>query len=204
MPAPSTPPRDPRVDAYIAAAPAYAQPILVHLRDVVHAACPDVVETTKWSRPFFDYRGSPLCFMSAFKAHCGFGFWRGKELDGLPQQDGGEGMGHFGRLTSLADLPSTRALTMFIEAAMKLAETDAKPVRAKAPPRADVDLPADLATALEDVPAAAGHFAAFSPSARREYIQWVVEAKRAETRATRIATTVAWVAEGKTRHWKYQ
>ena len=179
--------RDARVDAYIAQAPAYAQPILAHLRDVVHAACPDVVEVTKWSRPFFDYRGAPLCFMSAFKSHCGFGFWRGKELDGLPHRDGGEGMGHFGRLASLADLPPKRELTAFVRAAMKLAETDEKPVRAKAAPRPDAGMPGDLAQALNAVPAAAEHFAAFGPGARREYIDWVV-----------------WSAEGKTHDWKYR
>ena len=196
--------RNPRFDAYIADAAPFARPILAHLRDVVHAACPEVVETIKWSRPFFDYRGGTLCFMSAFKAHCALGFWRGKELDGLPQQQGEDGMGHFGRIGSVDDLPSRRELTRHIKAAMKLAESTTKPVRARAAPKADAALPDDLQHALRKVPAAAKHFAGFSPSAKREYIDWICEAKRAETRASRIASTVEWSADNKTRNWKYQ
>ena len=202
----TTPPpsRDPRFDAYIAEAAPFARPILAYLRDVVHTACPEVVETIKWSRPFFDYRGGTLCFMSAFKSHCGFGFWRGKELDGVPQQQGEDGMGHFGRIGSIDDLPPKRALTGHIKAAMKLAESDPKPVRAKAAPKAEAAMPDDLLQALQRVAAAAKHFAAFSPSAKREYIDWICEAKRPETRASRIASTVEWSADHKTRHWKYQ
>ena len=201
---PSEASREPRIDAYIAAAPAFARPILEHLRDVVHAACPDVVETIKWSRPFFDHRGGTLCFMSAFKGHCGFGFWRAKEMEGLPFNVGEAGMGQFGKLLTVADLPPKRALVRFIHAAMALDESGVKAARPKAAPKAALAIPGDLAAALEGHAAAAKHFAAFSPGAKREYIEWIVEAKREATRASRIASTIEWSAEGKTRHWKYQ
>ena len=189
----------PRFDAYVADAAPFARPILVHLCAVVHAACPEVEETIRWSRPFFDYRGSTLCMMSALEAHCGFGFWRGREMEGLPQQERGEGIGQFGRIGSNEDLPSKRALTAFIKAAMKLAEADTKPV-----PKIEAAMPDDLELAFASTPGAVKHFDAFSPRAKREYLEWIVEARRAETRAARIATMMEWSAEGKTRHWKYQ
>ncbi len=67
--------KDPRIDAYIAKSADFAQPILKHLRKVVHAGCPKVEETLKWSMPHFDYKGV-MCGMAAFKAHCVFGFWK--------------------------------------------------------------------------------------------------------------------------------
>jgi hypothetical protein len=194
--------RNPRVDAYIAGAAPFARPILAHLRHVIHAACPDVEEEIKWSMPFFVYRGT-LCHMAAFKAHCALGFWRGKEIPDLPDDAGEEGMGHLGRILSLDDLPPKRKLTSFIKAAMKLNEADVKPARVTKT-RAKLDMPADFADALAKHPAAAKHFDAFSPSAKYDYLEWIVEAKREATRTSRIATALEWIAEGKTRHWKYQ
>lgn len=194
--------RNPRVDAYVADAAPFARPILAYLRSVVHAACPDVEEDVKWRMPFFVHRGN-LCHMAAFKAHCAFGFWRGKEIPGLPTVDGEAAMGNFGRILSVDDLPPRRKLTSWIKAAAKLNESTAKPARAVAK-RIEKATPDDLAAALAARPDAAERFAAFAPSARRDYCEWIVEAKRAATRATRIATAVEWIAEGRTRHWKYQ
>jgi hypothetical protein len=115
---------DPRVDAYIACSAAFAQPILAHLRNVVHGACPAVVETLKWGMPFFVYRGRNLVFMAAFKAHAGFGFWQGRAVDGVPDAD--EGMGQFGKLTALKDLPTRRALTAMIKTAARMVDADSK------------------------------------------------------------------------------
>jgi hypothetical protein len=194
--------RNPRVDAYIVDAAPFARPILAHLRHVVHAACPDVEEEIKWSMPFFVHRGN-LCHMAAFKAHCAFGFWRGKEIPDLPDDAGEEGMGQLGRILSLDDLPPKRKLTSFIKAAMKLNEADVKPARVTKA-RVKLDMPADFADALAKHPVAAGHFDAFSPSAQHDYLEWIIEAKREATRTSRIATALEWIAEGKTRHWKYQ
>lgn len=118
---------DPRVDAYIAAAAPFARPILRHLRAVVHSACPDVEETIKWGMPFFTYHGI-LCHMAAFKQHAAFGFWKGALV--FESDKASEAMGAVGRLTTVADLPSKRALTGYVRKAMALnVEGD------KAPPK---------------------------------------------------------------------
>lgn len=192
---------DPRIDAYLAAAPAFAHPILARLRADVHAACPDVVETLKWSRPHFMLDGKLLCGMSAFKAHCAFGFW---QREGAAPGETGA-MGDFGRITTLSDLPPAAVLRQQIQAAAALLRAGAP--RATKPgrePRPRLDMPDDFAAALADSPAAQAHYAAFSPSKQRDYLEWVLEAKRSDTRQRRIAQAVAWLAEGKSRHWQYE
>lgn len=196
-------PTDPRIDAYIARQADFARPILEHLRSAVHAACPEAEETMKWSMPHFLYKGQMLAGMAAFKAHATFGFWRGKEVLG---ETGAErdAMGQFGRLTSVDDLPSDDTLQALIRKAMALADSGARPARPKAAPKPEPETPPELAAALSANPAAKAAFEAFPPSGRREYVEWVVEAKRPETRAKRIAQAVEWMAEGKRRHWKYE
>lgn len=192
---------DPRIDAYIAAAPGFAQPVLVRLREDVHAACPDVVETIKWSRPHFTLDGRLLCGMSAFKAHCAFGFWEREGAE--PGQSGA--MGDFGRITSLADLPSRGELRRRILAAAQLLKAGTpragKPDRG---PRPRLEMPDDFAAALARVPAARQHYEAFPPGKQRDYLEWVLEAKRDDTRTRRVAQAVEWLAEGKSRNWKYE
>jgi uncharacterized protein YdeI (YjbR/CyaY-like superfamily) len=194
---------DARVDDYIANAADFAQPILRHLREVVHAACPDVVETIKWSMPFFDYNGL-LCNMAAFKAHCAFGFWKGELLVAQEDDKGREAMGQFGRITSVKDLPSKKALAGYVNKAMALNDEGIKaPSRAKPKVARPVAVPDYFQTALEAVPAALEHFNAFSASARREYVDWLSEAKTEATRLRRMEQAVEWIAEGKPRNWKY-
>lgn len=190
------------VDAYIAKSQPFARPILEHLREVVHAACPEAVEEMKWSMPHFTYHGM-LAGMAAFKAHCTFGFWKAKlimEQDAMSR----EAMGHFGCIRTLDDLPSKRTLAGYVRKAMKLNEEGVKVPR-KPRPRAakPVTVPEDLASALRRSRKARDAFESFSPSHRREYIEWITEAKRAETRERRLATTIEWLEEGKPRHWKY-
>ena len=193
--------RDPRVDAYIGKSPDYARPILVHLRDVVHAACPQVTEDIKWGAPHFLHHGM-LASMAAFKAHACFGFWRGKEL--FP--DGGESgaMGNFGKLETIKDLPAKKVLVALVKQAMALNESGAAQPRrvAKAKP-APVPSPA-FAAALGGNRKAAKVFAAFPPGQQREYVEWIDQAKGEATRARRIAQAVDWLAEGKRRNWKYE
>lgn len=192
---------DPRIDAYLAAVPVFALPILTRLREDVHAACPDVVETIKWSRPHFLLDGKLLCGMSAFKAHCAFGFW---EREGAGEGKGGA-MGDFGRIETLADLPPRAELRRQIKAAAALLQAGApraqKPNRA---PRAQLAMPDDFAAALAKVHAAQQTYDTFPPGKQRDYLAWVLEAKREDTRAKRIAQAVAWLAEGKSRNWKYE
>jgi uncharacterized protein YdeI (YjbR/CyaY-like superfamily) len=194
---------DPRIDAYLARQADFARPILEHLRSAVHAACPEAEETLKWSMPHFLYKGQMLAGMAAFKAHATFGFWRAKEVLG---ETGAErdAMGQFGRLTSVADLPPEDVLRALIGRAMALTDAGARPARPKAAPKPELETPPELDTALSANPAARVTFVGFPPSCRREYVEWVVEAKRPETRAKRIAQAVEWMAEGKRRNWKYE
>jgi len=194
--------RDPRVDAYIERSAEFAKPILTHIRAVVHAACPDVEETIKWSFPVFSHRGI-LCNMAAFKQHCTFGFWKPALVLGDGASDE-TAMGQFGRLTSVTDLPSKKVLTGYIRKAAKLNEEGVKvPKKRSAKPRV-LETPADLAAALKKNRKARATFDAFSPSHRNEYIEWIEEAKTEPTRKKRLATTLEWLAEGKGRNWKYE
>ncbi len=193
---------DPRVDEYIANAAEFAQPILAHLRAVIHAACPEVKETIKWSMPNFDYHGI-LCSFAAFKQHCTFGFWKAELLLAAEDDKGREAMGQFGRITSVKDLPPKKVLTAYIKKAMKLNEEGVKVARPKAPPR-ELVVPDYFIAALEANPRAYEVFNAFSTSAKRDYCDWLTEAKTEATRGKRMAQAVEWIAEGKKRNWKYE
>lgn len=197
------PTTDPRIDAYIAKAAAFAQPILTHARAVVHEACPQVEETVKWGMPTFQYGGRILCGMAAFKQHASFGFWQHAQV-----METGEraGMGSFGKMTTVRDFPARRTLVSLIRKAMALIDAGAKPDAARTPraTKPALRVPADLRDALAANAAAKKSFDGFSPSARRDYIEWITEAKRAETRTRRLEQAIAWLAEGKTRNWKYE
>jgi len=196
--------RDPRVDAYIAKSPEFARPILTQIRDVVHAACPEVQETVKWSHPFFDYKG-PMCNMAAFKEHVGFGFWKQKLLDPAKASgDDDSGMGLFGRLKSVRDLPSKKVLTSYVKKAMALNDEGVTVPKRKPAAKSAVAVPPELAVALAKNRKARDSFDAFPPGQRREYCDWIAEAKREETKAARVKQAIEWMAEGKTRNWKYQ
>ena len=196
--------RDPRIDAYIAKSADFAQPILKHLREVIHQGCPEAEEAIKWGMPAFLYRGKILCGIAAFKQHCALGFWGTRGLVGNEGKRD-EAMGQFGRIASLKDLPSKTALIGHVKQAMKLSEARAAaPPVPRKPPKPAPATPDDLATALKKNKKALATFDAFSPSCKREYVDWITEAKREETRANRIAQAVEWMAEGKQRNWKYQ
>jgi uncharacterized protein YdeI (YjbR/CyaY-like superfamily) len=194
---------DPRVDAYIAQSAEFARPILEHLRERVHNACPEVEEGIKWSMPFFSYKAAPLCMMAAFKQHCSFGFWLSKEVTGGSDEDG---MGQFGKLASLKDLPPDKQLATFLKKAMALNEAGVKKSRPKAAAKPAPTLPDELAAALAQKKHAAARttWEGFGPGAQREYVDWITEAKADATRQKRLATTLEWLAEGKKRHWKYE
>ena len=196
------PSRDKRIDAYIAKAAPFAQPILKHLREVVHEGCPEVEETIKWSMPSFEHKG-PFVGMAAFKQHAVFGFWKHDLVVGDDEKYR-EAMGSFGKLTSLDDLPSRRTLVALVKKAKKLNDEGVKAVRAKTRARERATMHADLKSALAKNRKAKASFDAFPPSAQYEYVEWVAEAKGDDTRARRVAQSVEWMAQGKRRHWKYQ
>lgn len=197
--------KDPRVDAYIVAAADFAKPILKHLRQLIHSACPDVEETIKWSCPAFMHQGT-LCGMAAFKQHCTFGFWKHDLIikqDSANKKKADEAMGQLGRLASLADLPSDKILSGYIKEAVRLNVEGIKSPRARKPAKRPVVVPDYFAAALRKNKKALQTFENFSPSHKREYIEWLTEAKRDETRTKRLETALAWIAEGKARNWKY-
>lgn len=194
--------RDPRIDAYIERAAPFAQPILQHVRVLVHEACPAVEETIKWGMPTFVHAGAILCGMAAFKQHASFGFWKHALVvgEGEPR----DGMGSYAKLVSLDDLPPKRTLLAHLRKAVALNEAGVKSPARKSAPKPPPETTPELAAALAQSPAAKAAFDAFPPGCRREYIEWIAGAKRPETRARRVSEAVAWMAEGKRRNWKYE
>ncbi len=194
-------PKDPRVDAYIAAKGDFAKPILSHLRELIHTRLPDVAEDIKWSMPAFIYKGRPLANMAAFKAHAAFGFWNRQELKTGQE---GDAMGQYGRITSRDTMPDDAILLDALDKAVAMIDAGVKPQRAVRKPKPEVEVPAALVAALAGDAAASAKWDAFPPGCRREYCEWIAEAKRDETRAKRIATTIAQTREGKRMNWKYE
>ena len=194
---------DPRIDAYIEKSADFAKPVMIHLRELIHKACPDVTETLKWSMPSFEYKGI-LCGFAAFKKHCTFMFWKQSlmESDAFPQNK--TAMGSFGRVTSLKDLPSDKVMLGLIKQAVELNDKGIKVPKAKPAVKKEVVVPDILLEALARNEKAADTFNAFPPSCKREYVEWITEAKTDSTRDKRLATTIEWLSEGKRRNWKYE
>jgi len=190
---------NPRVDAYIKKAQPFAQPILKHLRKIVYTGCPQCEESIKWQMPFFDYKG-PVCFMAAFKQHAVFGFWKGKLLFGKEHKGA---MGHFGRLTSIKDLRSEKELIGYVRKAVELNKRGTKQTRSKSNAKRRLTVPADLKSALLNNVKARKTFEEFSYSHKKEYVQWITDAKRDETRQKRLKTAIKWLAQGKPQNWRY-
>jgi uncharacterized protein YdeI (YjbR/CyaY-like superfamily) len=212
MPQPNPNAFNPKVDLYIGKAKPFAQPILKHIRTLVHKAVPGVTETIKWSRPFFEYKGVILANLSAFNAHCSFGFW-GEEIGAVLReanviQEGG--MGSLGKITNLEDLPSDKQMLAFLKQAKAFIDSGnhTSPIAARhrvvKAPRPTIEAPPEFTTALNANKKASATFHKFAPSCQREYTEWIADAKRPETRDKRIAQAIEWLAEGKQRHWKHQ
>lgn len=194
--------RDPRIDAYIAKAAPFARPILEKIRERVHSAVPEAEETMKWSAPGFTLNGKILLMMAAFKAHAALNFWRGQEIGGGNAKAGA--MGQFGRLTAVGDLPTDAELDALIREGAELAKSAPVPRKVKHEPKPPAEVHPEFATALDANPKARQVLDGFPPSARREYLDWIAEARQDKTRAKRIADAVEWLSEGKRRHWKYE
>ena len=202
--------KDPRVDAYIAKSADFAKPILTHLRGLIHDACPTVEETIKWSFPHFEYKGPAdraarvLCSMASFKQHCAFGFWYAERGPMSGNTQAGEAMGQYGRITSLADLPKEKELVKQIKEAIKLHDAGVKPRSApRTTEKKELKVPDYLSAALKKNKKALATFEAFSYSNKKEYLDWIIEAKTDETRKKRLETAIEWMSEGKSRNWKY-
>jgi uncharacterized protein YdeI (YjbR/CyaY-like superfamily) len=196
-----------RIDAYINKSADFAKPVLIHLRKVVHKACPGVQEKIKWGMPHFDYKDNMLCSMASFKQHCAFSFWKAslmKDKTLMMNAKSETSMGHLGRITSLKDLPSEKKLISYIKEAMKLnddgVKLDKRPLAAKT----QLSIPKELTSALQSNKKAQRTFNDFSYSNKKEYIEWINSAKTEDTRNKRLETAVEWLEEGKVRHWKYK
>jgi uncharacterized protein YdeI (YjbR/CyaY-like superfamily) len=189
------------IDRYIAKAGGFAQPILTRLRAIVHAACPKAEEAMKWRAPHFTYNGL-LCSMAAFQAHCVFGFWK-SALIAKTSKDASAAIEACKRLTSPDDLPTQRVLTALIKAAMRLNDDGVKDERPKKKEKGALVVPDDLMAAMKSNPRAIATFEGFSPSHKREYVDWITEAKGEDTRQRRLETAIEWMAQGKSRHWNY-
>jgi len=198
--------KDERVDRYIEGAATFAKPILKHVRRLVHKACPAATETMKWGFPHFMYHGI-LCSIASFKEHCAFTFWKGSLLndpENMLEKRRGSGMGHLGKINNIKQLPSEETIIAFIKEAMQLNKDDVKLPRASKGARSNIiEVPTDLAEALLGNHKAQKTFEAFSNTNKRDYIEWLQEAKTEATRKKRLATTLTWLEEGKVRNWKY-
>ena len=194
--------KDPRVDDYIERAAPFAKPILRHLRMLVHRACPNVEETIKWSVPSFEYKGI-LCGMAAFKEHCAFGFWKRKLVFGTGESEGAEPVNWSRRIRSRSDLPSDEELMSYIRKAAELNESGTKLPKKQTAKKPPPKVPKDLAAALKKNVKAKRTFENFSPSCKREYVEWIADAKREETRRRRMDTAIEWLSQGKPHNWRY-
>jgi uncharacterized protein YdeI (YjbR/CyaY-like superfamily) len=195
--------KDPRVDAYIERSADFAKPILTHLRKLVHKASPKVSETVKWSMPAFEYKGL-VCGFAAFKQHCTFGFWKQSLLEESSFSTEKTAMGSFGRITSKKDLPADDVIIKLVQQAVELNEKGIKVEKKKAAPQKELEIPDYLTAALKKNKAAQKTFENFPYSCKKEYVQWITEAKTEPTREKRLTTTIEWLAEGKRRNWKYE
>ncbi len=193
------------IDLYIDKSADFAKPILTHLRDLVHVACPLVEEKIKWGFPHFDFKGEMMCSMAAFKNHCAFGFWKASLMKDKHQLfNANEAMGHLGKITSLKDLPTDKIMLAYIKEAMQLNIDGVKLPTKKKSNSIIVRVPDYFIAALKENQSAEKQFTAFSPSHKKEYIQWITEAKTETTRNKRVETALEWIAEGKGRNWKYE
>lgn len=197
---------DSRIDAYIENAQPFAKTILTYLRKIIHETCPDVEEGWKWSFPHFMYKGKILCAFTAFKQHCGFGFWLEKEMKSISEltKDAERtGMFTLGKIRSIEDLPSKVLLKTAIQEAMELTDMGVTLKKAAAEKK-ETEIPAYFSEALNENVEAKKVFENASPSFRKEYIMWITDAKTEATRNKRIAEALEWLSEGKGRNWKYE
>ncbi len=196
--------KDPRVDAYIGKSADFAKPVLRHLRKIIHAGCPDVEETMKWGLPSFTHKGI-LCIMASFKEHCSYWFWKGRLIIPQTKLPAEKGMGNFGRISSIDDLPSDKVLLGYVKKAVRLNDEGVpSPTRSKPKVKKPLRVPSYFMTALKKNKKALATYQNFPYSHKKEYVEWITEAKTEETRSKRMKTAIEWMAKGKGRNWQYE
>ena len=198
------PTKDKRIDAYIEKSADFAKPILRELRAIVHEGCPEVEETIKWSMPFFTYKDQMFCNMASFKEHCAFGFWKAGLILEEKDNKAKEAMGQLGRITSPKDLPSRKVLVGYVKKAVALHDAGIPSKPRPKTEKKELTIPDYFIAAVKKNKKALTTFEGFPYSKKKDYVQWVTEAKTDETRDRRMKTSVEWLAEGKSRMWKYE
>ena len=197
---------NPLVDEYIEKSPDFSKPILNQIREVVHECYPDMEEAIKWKFPTFMYKGKILCSMVSFKAYCSMGFWLHDEMKTLKNLDTDvekTNMFSLGKITKLEDLPSKPQLKKIILEAMELTDMGVK-LKKAAPTKTETAVPGEFQNVLNQNKKALEVFQKYSPSFRKEYINWIIEAKTEITRNKRMEQAIEWISEGKGRNWKYE
>jgi len=198
---------NPLIDQYISNAAPFAQPVLKHLRQLVHQASPEITESIKWQFVSFDFKKTMLCNMAAFKAHCAFGFWLAEKMDdpdGILGLERGAGMGQLGKITTVQDLPPDDVLIKYIRSAIALADAGVKLSRSNSDAKPMPKIPDYMKQALAKNPKVQFNFENFTPAKQREYIEWITEAKTESTQLKRLETALEWISEGKSKNWKYE
>ncbi|MCA6066935.1 YdeI/OmpD-associated family protein [Chryseobacterium sp. RG1] len=194
-----------KVDEYIEKSQDFAQPILKHIREIVHEICPDTEETIKWKFPTFMYKGKILCSMVSFKQYCSLGFWLHDEMKTLKNIETDvekTNMFSLGKITKIGDLPSKPLLKEMILEAMELTDKGVT-LKKASPSKTETEVPDYFQNALQQNKKASEIFIKGSPSFRKEYINWLTEAKTEATRNKRMEQAIEWISEGKARNWKY-
>ncbi|SEW41674.1 Uncharacterized conserved protein YdeI, YjbR/CyaY-like superfamily, DUF1801 family [Chryseobacterium wanjuense] len=197
---------DTKVDEYIEKSPDFAKPILQYLRETIHEVCPDAEEAIKWKFPTFMYKGKILCSITSFKQYCSMGFWLHGEMKTIKELETNaekSSMFSLGKITKMEDLPAKPLLKKAILEAMEL--TDMGVTMKKAvPSKTETPIPDYFKEVLQHNKKAWEVFEKGSPSFRKEYINWITEAKTEATRNKRMEQAIEWISEGKGRNWKYE
>lgn len=195
----------PTFDEYISGCAEFAQPILLHLRKLIHQNCPGIEEKIKWNFPCFVYKGTNLVYMAGFKQHATFGFWLADHMSDSRKvfiKEEKSGMGNFGKLTSLSDLPSDEIIAEYLYEAMQLHDQGVKHTVRKSTPTKKFAIHPAFQEALSKNNLLK-QFETFSPSNQNDYAEWISDAKTETTQNKRMIQALEWISEGKPRNWKY-
>jgi uncharacterized protein YdeI (YjbR/CyaY-like superfamily) len=117
---------------------------------------------------------------------------------------GNTAMGNFGQLKSMNDLPPDRIILGYIRQAVKLNSKAIKvPRRTRRTEKKALKVPKYFKDALVKNRMALKTFESFSYTNKKDYVDWMTEAKTEETRIKRLVNSIDWLSQGKIRNWKY-
>ncbi|MEO9802317.1 MAG: YdeI/OmpD-associated family protein [Reichenbachiella sp.] len=191
-----------KIDAYLTTVSSEHRPVLELIRKTVNAVDDRIQEDWKWRAPCFSLEGL-VCWFVAFKSHVGLNFFKGALIEDIhnafvesEDEDKGNRMIHFKSI----DEVKVKVIQDYVKQAVLLNEQG---IKIDFPKRKTLETPDYLIEALNKNKKAKDVFESFTDAQRKDYIEWLVEAKREETRNKRMTQAIEWIAEGKTRNWKY-